>query len=132
MSILLYEAEREINEQVNALHSSIIREFLDHLDTPEPVMCPDCLWPGKAAMFNSYLTRYTALKMEIQRARRGSRYLAEWVLGSNILQDITMTRHHLVDLAPCNVCIIKYNPTHRRRESPWNPKRAKAWKELLM
>lgn len=84
----------------------------------------DCHWPNP--LFDSVLSEYIRMRMEVHRLRkRGDR------LSYATTNALTMQRHRLEALAPCQDCIAKFNPTRRTRSQIWNPARKRAYRECF-
>lgn len=128
MSILV-EAQQEVNNRVNEKHDEIIREFLERISQPSSCECGFHL---RAKDFALYLRAYVNCKINIHHFRqRGEDYFNNIKFFVPDVHYIRNMRMKLIELAPCSSCIVKYNPTNRRQKSPWNPKRARALKELF-
>lgn len=84
----------------------------------------NCHWPNP--LFSEILREYTYLRIQIHRARK----LHDRV-PYDLINRVTIARHRLATVAPCQDCIEKYNPTGRRISKIWNPNRNRAFKECL-
>lgn len=125
MSVLT-QTQLEVEELVNVGHADIINQFLAQIDKPAVKKC-ECGWPGRELQFKRWLFEYIDCKLAVHRQRRGG-----WeALPTMLVDRITCARNHVRELAPCPTCIALFNPTNRRRSQTWNPKRNRAWRELL-
>jgi hypothetical protein len=122
MSIFL-EAQQQVAAKMIEQHDDIIREFLSRIEVEPPC---ECGWLDRRVNFAEFLAKYIRLKLLIHRAHK-----AGLQIHSTVFHEIGYTRSAIAKLAPCPICIVAFNPTHRRQLKPWNPKRARVWKELL-